>query len=111
MISIMHISYSVADNCQNLYDSYGEICVLCNCCGRFDPKTKLKCQLDLNKRMLEETREFDNWADDPELRALQRRNIASDIESFGRKIRELEAKIALKESRHEREIYHDKNSL
>lgn len=90
----MHISYSVADNCQNLYDSYGEICVHCNCCGRFDPKTKLQCQLDLNKRMLEEAREFDCWADDPELRALQRRNIASDIESFGRKIRELEAKMA-----------------
>lgn len=92
----MHISYSVADNCQNLYESYGEICVHCNCCGRIDPKTKLQCQLDLNKRMLEEKREFDCWADDPELRALQHRNVAHDIEHFTRKIKELEERIAQK---------------
>lgn len=31
----MHIDYSVLDNCKNLKDSYGEICVQCNKCGRF----------------------------------------------------------------------------
>ena len=30
----MHIDYSVLDNCKNLEDSYGEICVQCNKCAR-----------------------------------------------------------------------------
>lgn len=32
---MIHIDIGVADNCQNP-DSYGEICVHCNKCGRFD---------------------------------------------------------------------------
>lgn len=31
----IHIDFSVADDCKNLEDSYGEICVRCNKCGRF----------------------------------------------------------------------------
>jgi hypothetical protein len=31
----VHICLSVLDNCKNLEDSYGEICVRCNKCGRF----------------------------------------------------------------------------
>ena len=31
----VHISLAVIDGCKNL-DSYGEICVWCNECGRFD---------------------------------------------------------------------------
>ena len=30
------IDYGVTDDCQNLEESYGEICVKCNKCGRFD---------------------------------------------------------------------------
>jgi hypothetical protein len=32
----IHISYGVTDDCKNLEESYGEICVQCNKCGRFD---------------------------------------------------------------------------
>ena len=32
----LHITYSVLDNCRNLENSYGEICVKCNKCGRFN---------------------------------------------------------------------------
>ena len=32
----IHMDYGVADNCKNLMESYGEICVKCNKCGRFD---------------------------------------------------------------------------
>jgi hypothetical protein len=32
----IHISYGVTDDCKNLEESYGEICVKCNKCGRFD---------------------------------------------------------------------------
>lgn len=32
----VHICLSVRDDCKNLEDSWGEICVRCNKCGRFD---------------------------------------------------------------------------
>lgn len=32
----IHVSYGVTDDCKNLKESYGEICVRCNKCGRFD---------------------------------------------------------------------------
>ena len=32
----IHVSYGVTDDCKNLEESYGEICVRCNKCGRFD---------------------------------------------------------------------------
>ncbi len=35
-ITNLHISIAVRDDCKNLAESYGEICVLCNKCGRFD---------------------------------------------------------------------------
>lgn len=31
-----HISLAVIDGCKNLEDSYGDICVRCNECGRFN---------------------------------------------------------------------------
>ena len=31
-----YISIGVTDDCKNLEESYGEICVRCNKCGRFD---------------------------------------------------------------------------
>ena len=34
----VHIDYSALDSCQNLEQSYGEICVKCNKCGRFNKK-------------------------------------------------------------------------
>lgn len=35
-MSNIHVSYGVTDDCKNLEESYGEICVKCNKCGRFD---------------------------------------------------------------------------
>lgn len=32
----LFIDYAVSKNCKNLSESYGEICVKCNKCGRFD---------------------------------------------------------------------------
>jgi hypothetical protein len=32
----IYVSYAVTDDCKNLAESYGEICVQCNKCGRFD---------------------------------------------------------------------------
>lgn len=36
------IDMSVIDNCQNLAESYGEICVKCNKCGRFDKEKQIE---------------------------------------------------------------------
>ena len=32
---MVHVDYAVIDGCKNLEESYGEICVQCNKCGRF----------------------------------------------------------------------------
>lgn len=32
----MFVDYPVLDSCKNLENSYGEICVKCNKCGRFN---------------------------------------------------------------------------
>lgn len=41
----IHMSYGVTDDCKNLEESYGEICVKCNKCGRFD-KEEGKSEVD-----------------------------------------------------------------
>ncbi len=33
---LYHIDTAVLKNCKNTAESYGEICVKCNKCGRFD---------------------------------------------------------------------------
>ena len=38
------MSIGVSKDCIN-HDSYGEICVHCNACGRFDEKTMWKARL------------------------------------------------------------------
>lgn len=38
----IHICISALDECKNLEQSFGEICVRCNKCGRFDEKAKIE---------------------------------------------------------------------
>lgn len=33
---MIFVDYGVTEDCQNLEDSYGCVCVKCNRCGRFD---------------------------------------------------------------------------
>jgi len=35
----IHISRAIIDDCQNLEESYGEICVYCDKCGRYSKQT------------------------------------------------------------------------
>jgi hypothetical protein len=86
---MMHIDYSALDNCVNLEDSYGEICVNCNCCGRFDPETANICKLKTAKRHLRETMERGPL--DEEYRE---RNRQSTIRSYQKQIEKAEAAIA-----------------
>ena len=80
------LDYGVNKNCWNHLDSYGEICVGCGCCQK-DTTKRRKARLDVLKRWLEESENFDNWSDDEQLREIQEKNIADDIRYYKRKIR------------------------
>ena len=81
------ICISAMKDCINP-DSYGEICVRCNACGRGDKATQKECGLKLYKRLLQEQHEFDNWHEGSE--ELQEKNRLLNIKYFEDKIRELE---------------------
>lgn len=74
----VHFCFSVRKDCCNMLDSYGEICVGCNCCGRIDEDTKWQSRLATHERHLQENAEFDNWDSNPEMRALQEKNVAAN---------------------------------
>ena len=90
----MHIDFSVLEDCQNLYDSYGEICVKCNCCGRFDESTKLEAQLKMHKEQLKENIDFGGWWE--ECNELQEANVKANIEYHEREIKDVEEKIRVR---------------
>lgn len=87
-----HICFAVNDNCWNIYDSYGMICVHCGCCSK-DTKTRQKARLELMERRLAEYEAFDGWDDNEEMRKLQEKNVASIIRYFKRKIRHYRNKL------------------
>ena len=84
------IEYSALDNCVNP-DSFGEICVHCNACGRFDKSTQKKCELQLYKRLLKEEYEFNRWDDNADFRKLQEKNRKANIAYYKKKIEEIES--------------------
>jgi hypothetical protein len=84
------VSFSALKNCQNPYDSYGEICVHCNACGRFDISTQNECKKRVMERQLEQYKNFDAWADEPDLRTLQARNMQKNIEYLENEIKKLD---------------------
>ena len=95
----MHICYSVSDKCYNMYDSYGEICVWCNCCGKIDKTTMLECRLELMKRKQENNENFSNWAYDyPDLMETQKKNVEINKKYYAKKIREIERQIKKRDS-------------
>lgn len=87
-----HICCAVQKNCYNPYDSYGEICVGCGCCGKPSPERD-KARLALWERRHEEDVNFDNWCDNPKLRALQEKNRKLNIIFTGRRLRYYRRKV------------------
>jgi len=81
------IDFTAADDCMNP-NSYGEICVKCNGCGRFDKATQKESALRVYRKLLQEQYDFDRWHKKHEEQ--QRENIAADIKYFEAKIAELE---------------------
>jgi hypothetical protein len=84
-MTYLHISISALEDCINS-DSYGEICVHCNACGRFDKSTQKECAIKMYKRQLQEQYNFNGWIE------MQKRNIESNIQYYKKKIAELEVK-------------------
>ena len=49
MMKFIDICMGIRDDCQNLGESYGVICVRCNKCGRFDKEEQVaieKCEAE-----------------------------------------------------------------
>ena len=72
-----HFCLDAIEDCWNPIDSYGMICVKCNCCGRFDKSTMHEARLDTCIRHLKEDVEKLNH---PDFRSnLQQRNIVASL--------------------------------
>ena len=87
-----HISVAVRNDCWNTWQAYGGICVHCGCCSS-NPKTRDTARLAVLKSELERVKNFEDWADDPEIREIQERNNAISIGYWEKEIAELEAKL------------------
>lgn len=77
--------HSVTENCKNIIDSYGEICVGCNCCGRIDKATMQDCRIECNAAHLIEQASHLNDVE-REYADYQKRNCALSVISFAREI-------------------------
>lgn len=86
-MTYLHISYPVTEDCIN-DESYGEICVHCNACGRIDKSTQKQSAIKMYKRLLQEQYEFNNWIEGFE--EIQKKNIKSNIRYYKDKIAKLE---------------------
>ena len=81
----MHLDYSVGEDCMNI-NSYGEICVKCNCCGRFDESTKIEAQrIYWNRLLVKEQEELEKITS-----KIYKNNVKNDIKYFNKKLKELE---------------------
>lgn len=72
------VDFMAKEDCYNPFESYGMICVGCGCCSE-NPLARAKARLALHERLLDHDNHFALWADDPELRALQQKNVETNI--------------------------------
>lgn len=82
------VCFGIQNDCYNVMDSYGEICVGCNCCGLFDKSTMYQCRIATDKRHLEEEQADIDNPDYPDVG--QQENIRKNIEWLQKKIAESE---------------------
>jgi hypothetical protein len=88
LMSEIHVCCSILDRCKNLNDSYGEICVGCNACGRVSRKTMLEDRLAVYKEHLKE--DVDKIGHPWYTWDTQKKNILSSIEYKVREIRKIQ---------------------
>lgn len=89
---IIFIDMPQKKGCWNLIDSMGMVCVHCGCCNP-DPIKRYQSRIAVLERRLQEREQFSDWAIDPETRSIQKRNIACDIKSYKRKIRNYKTRL------------------
>ena len=70
----------------------GMVCVHCGCCNTDEIK-RYQSRIAVLERRLQEREQFSDWAIDPETRSIQKRNIACDIKSYKRKIRNYKTRL------------------
>lgn len=91
-MSSIHVCFSTKPNCWNFEAKCYGTCYGCGCCVK--DKAKLyKNRIAYLNEMLNEQYEFDGWDDDPELKALQERNVKANIRYFKRLKRYYEKKL------------------
>lgn len=88
MSNYLHISFSIKDDCINLSESYGTICVKCNACGRIDKSRQKEDALKMYNRQLEKQRNFNKWVRGS--KDIQKKNIAENIKYIENKIKEIQ---------------------
>lgn len=79
------IDFAKGRKCWNVYETV-YTCIRCGCCAK-DKKARYKNRVRVLKRLLQEQYNFIDWNDDPELKAIQERNIKSNIRYFKKKLR------------------------
>ena len=89
---IAHIDRPTAKQCWNLIDSYGMMCVHCGCCSH-DKQKRYTSRIAVLERWIDGWEHFDRWDDDPEMKALQERNIRSNLKHFRRMLRYYKGKM------------------
>ena len=80
-----HIDFAVKENCWNLEAACYGNCYGCGCCAK-DKKQRYENRIRYLNGMIEEEERFDNWFDEPEIRALQEKNREANIKHFKRKL-------------------------
>jgi len=82
MSDIAFVDSSVEDTCKNHEDSYGEVCVGCNACGRIDKSHMYRDYLTVLLRHRQESLSFTAWAADPVLRSIQEANVVENLRYY-----------------------------
>lgn len=85
MSDYVHVDYGVSKKCVN-HESFGEICVGCNCCGRFGEDTMWQARYELAIRSLCD--EVEKLQSEYFQSNLQQANICSNISYWGEKLKE-----------------------
>lgn len=79
-----YVDESVTNKCKNLLNSYGEICVFCNCCGRVDKESMYDAQI---ATYAEQLQEFAKHLSSADYEDFQKRNCADTIIQFAKYIK------------------------
>ena len=81
----IYIDFAKGKKCWNIYETV-YTCIRCGCCSK-DKNERYKNRVRVLKRLLQKEYNFNDWDDDPELKAIQERNIKSNIRYFKKKLR------------------------